>query len=103
MAVGGVLPAVVVVSVGGGGLEASPRVRRLVFASVSGSGDRGRWPGGLLGVGGAAAGGQPVAAGSVSSFSNAALSASVHGQAAGRCSLPRRPENASRAATCNSR
>ena len=55
------------------------------------------------GVGCAAAGGQPLAAGSVSSFSNAALSASVHGQAAGRCSLPRRPENASRAAMCRSR
>ena len=45
--------------------------------------------------------GQPVAAGSVLSFSNAALSASVHGQAAGRCSLAWRAENAKRAAMCS--
>ena len=73
----------------------SPRFRAAVIAA---GGREVCW-----GVGGAAAGGQPVAAGSVSSFSNAALSASVHGQAAGRCSLPRRPENASRAPTCSSR
>ena len=52
-------------------------------------------------MGGGAAEVQPVAAGSVLSFSNAALSASVQGQAGGRCSLPWRPENASRAATCS--
>ena len=95
--------AVVMVKVGSGVSErsrgnvgsCSPRFRAAVIAA-----------GGRVvcwGVGCAAAGGQPAAAGSVSSFSNAALSASVHGQAAGSCSLPRRPENASRAPTCNSR
>jgi hypothetical protein len=57
----------------------------------------------LLGCDAATGGVQPAAAGSVLSFWNAALSASVHGQAAGRCSLPRRPENTSRAATCSRR
>ncbi len=46
---------------------------------------------------------QPLVAGSVLSCLNAAMSASVHGQAVGRCSLPRPPENASRAATWSSR
>ena len=80
--------AVVLVSVAVGGLGVFSRERWSVFASVAGSGDRGRWPEVRWGVGCAVAGGQPAAAGSVLSFSNAALSASVHGQVAGRCSFP---------------
>jgi hypothetical protein len=86
----------------GGGRGVCAEISRWVGV-VRGSEDRGRRPGGSARGGGPVGGVQPAAAGSVLSFSNAALSDSVHGQAAGRCSLPRRPENASRAAMCSSR
>src|SRR3954447_15117911 len=54
-------------------------------------------------VGSAARCCQPVAAGSALSLWKAASSAAAHGQSCWRRSLPRRPWNASRAATCRSR
>jgi hypothetical protein len=75
----------------------------IVWEGLAGSGDCGWRPGWSAGGGGRCGWVQLVAAGSVLSFSNAALSASVHGQAAGRCSLAWRAESASRAAMCSSR
>ena len=46
---------------------------------------------------------QPVAAGSALSLSNAAMSSVTQGHVSWRWSFARRPENASRPATCSSR
>ena len=46
---------------------------------------------------------QPLAAASVLSFAKAASSSAAHGQVCWRWSFARRPENASRPATCNRR
>jgi hypothetical protein len=79
----------------GHGRWSLPGVRAAVIAAVAGRVLlRGVRPGG---------GGQPLAAASVLSFWKAASSSSAHGQVFWRWSLPRRPENAIRPATCSSR
>jgi hypothetical protein len=90
--------------VGGGGEVAggSAEPRTPVFP-ICGQPWSWPWPKGLL-KGVAVAGRcQPVAAGSALRRSNAALSSVTQGHVFCRWSLARRPENASRAATCSSR
>ena len=69
-------------------------VRAAVIAGVAGRV--------LLGGVWAGGGCQPLGAASVLSFANAATSSAAHGQVCWRWSFARRPENASRPATCSS-
>ena len=84
-------------------VRAVPLSRGRSVSRYVGSRDRGRGPGGCLVVWWAGGWCQPVAAGSALRRSNAALSSVTHGHVSCRWSLARRPENASRPATCSSR
>jgi hypothetical protein len=78
------------------------RKRALILDGV-GSIDRGAAGRLWVVVWGVGGGGQPTGRGSALSFSNAAARAVAQGQVRWRWSLPRRPENARRPATCSSR